>query len=62
MGTTRGAPLTLLGVLAEMSELRAENRQLKRRVRELEAGRKRWKDEARAWKWGALRWARHTPA
>lgn len=53
--TPRGT-FTVLGLLAELSDLRDENRKLRRRVAALEAGRSRWRDEARAWKWGALRW------
>lgn len=37
------------------AEMRAEIRRLRKRVRELEASRDRWRSEARAWKWGALR-------
>lgn len=39
----------------ENEELRAENKYLRRRVRELTAGRDHWRSEARLWKWGALR-------
>lgn len=39
----------------EVEALRAENYQLRRRVRRLTASRDFWKGEAKAWKWGALR-------
>lgn len=49
------AHYTVLGVLAELSDLRDENHKLRRKVAALEASRLRWRDEAKAWKWGALR-------
>ena len=42
----------------ELARLRRENRALRRRVAALEVSRARWKSEASAWKWGALRRSR----
>ena len=42
-------------LLRELARVRAENDYLRRRVRRLIASRDHWRDEARQWKWGAIR-------
>ena len=51
VGTTTGEHMTLLGLLGELRDVRAENRKLRRRVAALEAGRSKWKREAIMWRW-----------
>jgi regulator of replication initiation timing len=55
VGTIVTGKYAVLELLTELHDLRGENRKLRRRVAALEAGRARWRAEARAWKWGALR-------
>ena len=51
--STGGDNVALL--LRELYAARAENRYLRKRVSFLTASRDRWRNEARIWKWGALR-------
>lgn len=49
----------VLDLIVEIGELRAENKRLRRRVHDLTVQRERWRNESKAWKWGALRWHRN---
>lgn len=39
----------------QLAAEKSENKRLRREVRELRKQRDRWREEARNWKWGALR-------
>jgi hypothetical protein len=60
VGKTSSYPYTIVGLLAELRDLRDDNKKLRRRVHQLEESRDRWKKESRAWQWGAMRWRRST--
>jgi hypothetical protein len=60
VGTTATPTDDVLALYVIIAQLRGENRSLRRKVRELEKSRHRWKVEANGWKWRVMRSVRRS--